>query len=443
MNGRSFACFSRIRVASTSAWASASSGRLLQAGGDQVVERAVVGDQADHRLGRLDRGDHDPGVEPDPADQLGRGDLQLADGRLDVPAAGGRARPGCGGGRPPGPRRSGRRRRSGRPGPRRWRRPRGRSPASRRPAGGRSTPRRPPSRASLVAAWTPGLPGGDDLPGGQRLEDRVGDPQDRRQARHLRRAARRDRPGDARPGRGRRPQEQRALADRLDLPLDDLDLAVVADPVRAEVEAGQPEDAGLLQLGQRLADPLPGDGDVQVARPGQPQGARPGRSAGSTWPGTSGPAERLAAVGRARRGRGAGSGRGSAGGPAPARDRRRRSPPAIGRPTADGATRGRPRRRRSPVPLAMRRPIGATLLVRPSIRRPAPPGRSRPVKSHRPIAAADFDRARRRRRGQAADDPHDRQGFAAAAAGCRFRRLDGLAVDERGGVRLDDRPRRP
>ena len=56
-------------------------------------------------------------------------------------------------------------------------------------------------------------------------------------------------------------------------PLDDLGLAVVADPVRAEVEAGQQEDAGLLQLGEGLANPLLRDGDVQVPRAPESQGA--------------------------------------------------------------------------------------------------------------------------------------------------------------------------
>ena len=59
----------------------------------------------------------------------------------------------------------------------------------------------------------------------------------------------------------------------LDLALDDLGLAVVADPVRADVEAREPLHAGLLQLGQRLADPLAGDGDVEVAGPREPEGA--------------------------------------------------------------------------------------------------------------------------------------------------------------------------
>jgi hypothetical protein len=48
-----------------------------------------------------------------------------------------------------------------------------------------------------------------------------------------------------------------------------LRLAVVADPIGAEIDAGKPEDAGLFQLRERLADSLPGDGDIEVAGAGQ------------------------------------------------------------------------------------------------------------------------------------------------------------------------------
>ena len=178
MNGRSFACFSRIRVAWTSAWASASSGRfrrpvaIRSSSGQSSATRRI------DRLGRLDRGDHDPRVEPDPADQLGRGDLQLADGGLDVPAlavalgqdpavVGLQARPGPGVGG-------------------------GQLGQGLGVGGGLAGDRQRPGGLLEVEVRLghaeqgvvgrgpdPGLPGGDDPPGGQRLEDRVGDPQDR------------------------------------------------------------------------------------------------------------------------------------------------------------------------------------------------------------------------------------------------------------------------
>ncbi len=85
---------------------------------------------------------------------------------------------------------------------------------------------------------------------------------------------RRDGPGDARTRRGGRPEEQRTFADRADLALDELGLAVVARPARSDVEAREPLDPGLLQLPDGLADPLAGDGDVEVVRPRQAQGPR-------------------------------------------------------------------------------------------------------------------------------------------------------------------------
>src|SRR5262249_23156430 len=95
-----------------------------------------------------------------------------------------------------------------------------------------------------------------------------------------------DRAGHARAARGSRTEEQRALADRPDGTVDKLGLAVVANPVRSEIKARKPEDAGLRQFGKCLVHPLLGDGDVQVA----PASRRaPARSIGSmTWPGISG-----------------------------------------------------------------------------------------------------------------------------------------------------------
>jgi hypothetical protein len=51
-------------------------------------------------------------------------------------------------------------------------------------------------------------------------------------------------------------------------------LTVVTNPVRPEIETREPEDAGLLQFGKRLRDPLFGDSDVQVAGTGESKRAR-------------------------------------------------------------------------------------------------------------------------------------------------------------------------
>ena len=58
----------------------------------------------------------------------------------------------------------------------------------------------------------------------------------------------------------------------MDLPLDDLRLSVVPNPVGPEIEARKPEHARLLQLGQRQADPLARQGHVKIARTRQAEG---------------------------------------------------------------------------------------------------------------------------------------------------------------------------
>ena len=296
MNGRSFACLRRISVAWTSAWASASSGRWRS----PVTIRSSIGQPSATRRSTDSGGSTGATTILGSSRSGGPARRRRPRARPTASAISLRrvaARPGCGGGRPPAPPRSGHTRRSA---PTR---------VSALAAASRAIMSRPaaswrskyasdtPSRASLVAACDPRLPGLDDLPRGQRSEDAR-----RRTAGSM---VSPDTcagppagigPETLEPAAAVAPEEQRTLADRLDPALDRLGLAVVADPVRPEVEARQPEDARLLQLGQGLADPLPRDGDVQVAgtRPGG--GRRPGRSAGS--PGR-GPAASLRARPRA------------------------------------------------------------------------------------------------------------------------------------------------
>ena len=143
-----------------------------------------------------------------------------------------------------------------------------------------------------MATWIAGPAGVDDLARGQRLEDGVGEPQDRGQARDLRRAARGDRAADARARRGGRPEEERALADR-------------CGPAprrpgpgrRGGSSSGRCRGSGATGRGPAPARPGPG----RPARgrwrcPGRaprPAAGRPARSIGwITWPGTSGRPER-------------------------------------------------------------------------------------------------------------------------------------------------------
>ena len=116
-----------------------------------------------------------------------------------------------------------------------------------------------------------GLVRGDDPPP-TGLVDRVGDPQDPAQAVQGGVAGSRRRGGEAVGQGGRRAERQRVAVDRLDLAVDRLDLAVEAIIGRPGEEAGQPEPAGLLQVGQGPQDLLPGGGDVQVATARQAQG---------------------------------------------------------------------------------------------------------------------------------------------------------------------------
>jgi hypothetical protein len=60
-------------------------GPMPPALGDQIIERHIVGNQPDDRLGRLDRRDDEVRVEHQGANQVGRGHLQLADRELDRP----------------------------------------------------------------------------------------------------------------------------------------------------------------------------------------------------------------------------------------------------------------------------------------------------------------------------------------------------------------------
>ena len=103
---------------------------------EQVIERDFIRDQADDALRRLDRGEHDLRVEHEQADQVGRGDEQLAAGEIGfaVPVfdlGQGTAMVGLQALSQAGVGRGDRRR-----GPRRSPRPRGRWPAARSRPGG-------------------------------------------------------------------------------------------------------------------------------------------------------------------------------------------------------------------------------------------------------------------------------------------------------------------
>ena len=264
-------------------------GAVPQAGHDQVVDRAAVADQADHRLGGLDRGDDDVRVEPDPADELGRGVFQLADGLLDVPALAvalgeapavvglePRAAPGVGGGQV-----------------RQGLGVGGGLAGDGQPAGGllEVEVRLGHAEQGVVRGDLDAGPPGGDRPGAPPAGSKMASENRRIEVRPETCAGPPAGTGPLtlEPAAAVAPRKSELLLIDADRPLDDLRLAVVADPVRADVEAREPEDPGLLQLGQGLADPLAGDGDVQVARPGQPQGAPPGRSARSSAPGRAGP----------------------------------------------------------------------------------------------------------------------------------------------------------
>ena len=118
----------------------------------------------------------------------------------------------------------------------------------------------------------PGLVRGDDSPHDLNAVDRVGEPQHPAQAVQRGKAAPGRRGGKAVGQAGRRAQEQRAAVDRLNLAVDRLDLAVEAIIGRPGEQAGQPEPAGLIQVAEGLQDLLPRGGDVQVARTRQAQG---------------------------------------------------------------------------------------------------------------------------------------------------------------------------
>jgi hypothetical protein len=191
---------------------------MAQARGDQLIEGAFLADQAEYALRRLDRRDHDAGVEPEPAHRVGGIDLELAHGLLDVLAlafllgqaaaiVGLKAGPGAGVGR----HELGERTDIGRGLPGDGQVPRGPLQVQVRLGHAQEgvVRRRPDA----------GPAGGHKLPRGQRLEDGVREPEDRGQPADLRRADGGDRPADARTGRGRAAQEQRALADRADRPL--------------------------------------------------------------------------------------------------------------------------------------------------------------------------------------------------------------------------------
>ena len=85
-NGRSRACLTADDGRLDRVPGAGQLGAVPQALDDQVVERDIVGDQVDDALRRLDRGEHDQRVEHQQADQVGRGDEQLAAGELGVPA---------------------------------------------------------------------------------------------------------------------------------------------------------------------------------------------------------------------------------------------------------------------------------------------------------------------------------------------------------------------
>src|SRR5207244_11120769 len=95
----------------------------------------------------------------------------------------------------------------------------------------------------------------DRLPCDEGGKDGIGDGQDGRRA-------------DAGPG----PEHEVAAADVDEGPVGVLDAAVVAGVVHAGRNGGQPQDAGLLQLGGGDADPLSGGGAVECAGGGQLEG---------------------------------------------------------------------------------------------------------------------------------------------------------------------------
>ena len=251
------------------AWAS--SGRCWSPTAIREIDRGVVGDEANDRLGRLDRRDHPVGVEQQRADQQGRIDLQLPRRPLNLAAAAAKfglgtavvgfeaaARLGVGGGDA--------RQCLGVP---------------RRLTGDRQ---RPGSQLQVEVGFRnreqcivgrglePGLLGIGDPPGRHRLEDRVRDPQDRAQAIQLGVAGARRRGGESVGQRGGRTQEKRLAVDILDLAGGRLDLPVGAIVGWPDEESGQPKGPGRPQVGHGLEDPLPRDGDVGVPCAGHAQG---------------------------------------------------------------------------------------------------------------------------------------------------------------------------
>ena len=73
-NGRSRACFRRMKAACDLVLGADQLGTDAHALVEQVIERDFIRDQADDALRRLDRGEHDLRVEHEQADQIGRGD---------------------------------------------------------------------------------------------------------------------------------------------------------------------------------------------------------------------------------------------------------------------------------------------------------------------------------------------------------------------------------
>ena len=203
MNGRSFACFSRTSVAWTRAWASASSGRFRS----PVEIRSSIGQPSATRRRTVSGG------STGATTSLGSSRMRRtssAEATSSSPTASStffRWRS-----------RSARLRRwsASRPAPLRAYDAVRSARVSAFAAASRAMASRPaaccrsryasatPSRASFVATWIAGPAGVDDLPGGERLEDGVGEPEDRGQPRDLGGAAGRDRAGDARTGGGRR-----------------------------------------------------------------------------------------------------------------------------------------------------------------------------------------------------------------------------------------------
>ena len=218
-------------------------------------------------------------------------------------------------------------------------------------------------------------------------------------------------------------------------------------------EAGQPEPAGLLQVGQGPAQTCCRAVAMSRSRPPPAAGRWPGRSAGSTWPGTAGRPSGCAGdprVGGSRRRRGIGEGRRQS-------SRLRRARSTGSRRTGAGAGqaatlwprhrsaseeqtgRGRGAHRRpSPHRSTHQRPSWPITVGRqgPDDRPiPAPSCSFRPIGSpSEPIRRrAAWTRSRHSRR--IASGLRLRRGFA------RLDRLDGLAVGERRGVGLRRPPR--